>query len=405
MPDLTHPSGWWLASDGNWYPPHLHPEAVGPPEPPVEPPVEDPGSAWPPPGAPPSGHFPEFPEFPQLRPFPPFAPFPPSAPPGPTTAPPMAYGYAGPPYPPSLDVAPGYGYPAAAVKTNGLAIASLILSILSLVGIGSIVGIILGFVSRTQIRQSHGTQRGAGMGLAGIIVGFVTLTLVVVAVAIPTFLGVEASTAPVLRLTPTPIALGTPQQGGSAAPMPWVPKSGMVYNAVTTLTPVPGGVDMAIGGTGHAEYAGAPVLQPFPSIQESASVAIVAGPSTNGIGLGCRSLDQSTQLAFFVRGSGQWQIIEFSARSNSVVDSGASPAIHPVGSNAVTIACRDDLARSGTTQLTTEVNGTPVADDLLRIDSAEWVPTIQLCSCDGPDTGQFLDVAYYSSPDTPATST
>jgi hypothetical protein len=304
-----------------------------------------------------------------------------------------------------MAVPPGYGYPASAPKTNGLAIASLVLSIVSLVGIGSIVGIVLGFVSRAQIRQSHGTQRGAGLGLAGIIVGFVTLALVLLAVAIPTFLGVEASTAPVLRLTPTPIALGTPEEGGAAAPMPWVPKSGMVYNAVTTLTPVPGGVDMAIGGAGHVEYAGAPVVQQFPSIQESASVAIIAGPSSNGIGLGCGSLDQSTQLAFFVRGSGQWQIIEFSTRSNAVVDSGTSPAIHPAGSNAVTIACRDDLARPGTTQLSTEVNGTPVANDVLRIDSAAWLPSIQLCSCDGPDTGQFLNVAYYSSPDAPATST
>src|SRR5450755_688152 len=172
--------------------------------------------------------------------------------------------------------------------------------------------------------------------------------------------------------------------------MLWEPRSGVVYNAVTTLTPVSGGVDMAIGGAGHTEYAGEPVLAQFPSIQESASVAIIAGPSTNGIGLGCRSLDQNSQLAFFVQSSGQWQIIEFSARSNAVVDSGASPAIHPVGSNALTIACRNDLARPGTTQLSTEVNGTPVANDLLRVDSAEWVPTLQLCSCDGPDTGQFL---------------
>jgi Domain of unknown function (DUF4190) len=214
MTDVTHPSGWWLASDGNWYPPHLHPEAVDHTEPRVEPPPgRDPGSSWPPPGVPPSPQLPQFTQFPQFPQFAPFPSFPPAGAPGPTTAPSMAYGYTAPPYSPSMDVPPGYGYPASAPKTNGLAIASLILSILSLAGIGSIAGIVMGFVSRTQIRQSHGTQRGAGLGLAGIIVGFVTLALVLLAVAIPTFLGVEASTAPVLRLTPTPIALGTPQQG------------------------------------------------------------------------------------------------------------------------------------------------------------------------------------------------
>src|SRR5271165_1446329 len=42
--------GWWLASDGRWYPPHLHPDYRLPPPPP---------SPWPAPGtiatAPPDG--------------------------------------------------------------------------------------------------------------------------------------------------------------------------------------------------------------------------------------------------------------------------------------------------------------------------------------------------------------
>lgn len=60
--------------------------------------------------------------------------------------------------------------------TNSLAIASLVLSILGLCcGIGSIVGIVLGFVARSQIRTSG--QAGDGMALAGIIIGFVTLVL------------------------------------------------------------------------------------------------------------------------------------------------------------------------------------------------------------------------------------
>ena len=28
MTDSSPGPGWWLASDGNWYPPHLHPDAL-----------------------------------------------------------------------------------------------------------------------------------------------------------------------------------------------------------------------------------------------------------------------------------------------------------------------------------------------------------------------------------------
>ena len=311
--------------------------------------------------------------------------------------PPLAYGYATvPPHAPFMGAPPGYGYPPAAAKTNGLAIASLILSIVSLVGIGSIVGIVLGFVSRTQIRQSHGTQKGSGLGLAGIIVGFVTLALVLAAVAIPTFLGVRASTAPVAHLPLAPIALGTPQQGGSAAPMVWEPKS-QVYD--TTVTPVPGGVDVAIASPEHVEYVGAPVQAQFPAIEESASVAIIDGPSTNGIGLGCMSVSQGDQLAFFIHSTGEWQIMEWTSRAALELDSGFSDAIHPTGSNTVTIACRNNVAQPGKTQLSLEVNAIPVANDLVRVDSAEWLPTVQLCSCNGPDVGRYLDMGYYATSD------
>jgi hypothetical protein len=62
---------------------------------------------------------------------------------------------------------------AARRETNGLSIASLVLGIVWFLGIGSILAIIFGFVSRRQIRQSGGRQSGEGMALAGIILGFV----------------------------------------------------------------------------------------------------------------------------------------------------------------------------------------------------------------------------------------
>ncbi len=64
-------------------------------------------------------------------------------------------------------------------RTNGLAVASLVCSAVGLIFIGvpSVVGIIFGFVGRSQVRRSAGAQRGSGFALAGIIVGFAFVIL------------------------------------------------------------------------------------------------------------------------------------------------------------------------------------------------------------------------------------
>ncbi|OFJ53852.1 DUF4190 domain-containing protein [Mycolicibacterium grossiae] len=68
---------------------------------------------------------------------------------------------------------PGYGPPAR--KTNVLAITSLVVSIISLCGIGSIAGIVLGVVALNQIKVSG--EGGRGLAIAGIAVGAGTLLL------------------------------------------------------------------------------------------------------------------------------------------------------------------------------------------------------------------------------------
>jgi Domain of unknown function (DUF4190) len=90
-----------------------------------------------------------------------------------------APGYGAPGYGAPGYGAPGYGAPgypaygAQPTKTNVLAIASLVASVVSLCGIGSIAGIILGVVAINQIKVSG--ESGRGLALAGIVVGAVTL--------------------------------------------------------------------------------------------------------------------------------------------------------------------------------------------------------------------------------------
>ena len=61
----------------------------------------------------------------------------------------------------------------ASERTSKMAIWSLVLSILTLGGLGSLAGIWLGVRARARIDQSG--ERGRGLAIAGIIVGVITL--------------------------------------------------------------------------------------------------------------------------------------------------------------------------------------------------------------------------------------
>jgi hypothetical protein len=66
------------------------------------------------------------------------------------------------------------GQPGPAPWTNnGLAIAGLVVSILWLGGLGSLLGVIFGHISRGQIKRRP--QRGAGVAMASLIIGYIGL--------------------------------------------------------------------------------------------------------------------------------------------------------------------------------------------------------------------------------------
>jgi hypothetical protein len=155
MSDTAQGPGWWLASDGRWYPPELwtgpadsEPVAVGP--------SPNPTRSF---AGPAPAH-------------------------GPGSASPVFGNEAPNPYP-SYGLAPYQGDGAViAPKTNGLAIASLICSCTGLFFLPAIPGIVLGFVAHAQIKRSNGTQRGDGLAIAGIIVGFGWLVLLALGIAL-----------------------------------------------------------------------------------------------------------------------------------------------------------------------------------------------------------------------------
>ena len=65
-------------------------------------------------------------------------------------------------------------------RTNGLAIASLVLGILWLFWLGSLVGLILGLVALKQIKDRN--QHGRGIAIAGVVLGILGLVALVIGI-------------------------------------------------------------------------------------------------------------------------------------------------------------------------------------------------------------------------------
>jgi len=84
--------------------------------------------------------------------------------PGQHPPPPYAYGNYGQPWP-------------QVQKTNGYAIASLVLGIIPLCGIGGILALIFGYMAKNQIDNSGGAEGGRGLAIAGIVLGWIWVGL------------------------------------------------------------------------------------------------------------------------------------------------------------------------------------------------------------------------------------
>lgn len=83
--------------------------------------------------------------------------------------------------------------PPVAPTTSGLAIVSLVCGILFFIFPSAVAAIIFGHLSQSDIRRSGGRKTGAGMALAGLILGYVGVAiipfiLIIAAIAIPNLL-------------------------------------------------------------------------------------------------------------------------------------------------------------------------------------------------------------------------
>jgi hypothetical protein len=90
------------------------------------------------------------------------------------------------PPPPAYAQSPLFPQPRAR-KTNGMAIASLVLGILWIYWLGSILALVFGYIAKREIRESNEPIEGSGLATAGIVLGWVgigTLTIIIGVIAL-----------------------------------------------------------------------------------------------------------------------------------------------------------------------------------------------------------------------------
>jgi hypothetical protein len=97
-------------------------------------------------------------------------------------------------------------------STNGLAIASLVLGIVWVYWVGSGLALIFGYRARRQIRDSGGRQGGAGLAMAGIVLGWVGIGLGVLFAVLVAVSMRGSSAAPQLNISGQPVS--APYQPG-----------------------------------------------------------------------------------------------------------------------------------------------------------------------------------------------
>lgn len=100
--------------------------------------------------------------------------------PAPYQQPPPYQGNYGQPYGQPYGQAYAQQWPPGPQGTNGMAIASLVLGIVWICGLGSILALVFGYMGKNQIDRSGGAEGGRGLAVAGIVLGWIGVALLAI---------------------------------------------------------------------------------------------------------------------------------------------------------------------------------------------------------------------------------
>jgi Domain of unknown function (DUF4190) len=88
-----------------------------------------------------------------------------------------------PPPPPGSPPPPGPS-PVVGFGRSGFAVASMVLGLVGFLAITAVLAVIFGHIALVRIRRSGGWQRGTGMALAGVILGWAYVALFALSVVV-----------------------------------------------------------------------------------------------------------------------------------------------------------------------------------------------------------------------------
>jgi NhaP-type Na+/H+ and K+/H+ antiporter len=79
----------------------------------------------------------------------------------------------------SQPMQPPQAQPQPVARNNRMAVASLVLSLLWLFGLGSLLGVVFGHIALRQIKRSN--ELGRGLAIGGLVMGYLALALLAAA--------------------------------------------------------------------------------------------------------------------------------------------------------------------------------------------------------------------------------
>lgn len=93
--------------------------------------------------------------------------------------------------PNAMSRSPTLGGAPSGARTSGMAVASLVLGILWLYWIGSILALIFGYLAKKEIDKDRIHITGRGMAVAGIVLGWIGVGLLILTIIVLIFVGIS----------------------------------------------------------------------------------------------------------------------------------------------------------------------------------------------------------------------
>jgi len=132
-----------------------------------------------------------------------------------------------PPPPPGQSTPPSFVYVERS-RTNGLAVAAMVLGILWIWWIGSVLAVIFGHVSLSHIKRSNGAERGRGMAIAGLVLGYIGVATLILVIALFVFAGSNTDDAGAAACEADAASVATAEEAYFAMNGRYVPEQDLV---------------------------------------------------------------------------------------------------------------------------------------------------------------------------------